>query len=68
MLTCVFCRLISDLVVVIVSAAIGGIIFSCLGQPVCVFYGFAIFLYFVHLFQTQGVTHGCYGRLLLAIF
>ncbi|KAL8095956.1 hypothetical protein AgCh_037073 [Apium graveolens] len=28
-------RLISDLVVVIVSAAIGGIIFSCLGQPVC---------------------------------
>lgn len=29
-------RLISDLVVVIVSAAIGGIIFSCLGQPVCV--------------------------------
>lgn len=29
------CRLISDLVVVIVSAAIGGIIFSCLGQPVC---------------------------------
>lgn len=28
------CRLISDLVVVIVSAAIGGIIFSCLGQPV----------------------------------
>ncbi|KAL6999725.1 hypothetical protein U1Q18_000882, partial [Sarracenia purpurea var. burkii] len=25
--------LISDLVVVIVSAAIGGIIFSCLGQP-----------------------------------
>lgn len=27
-------RLISDLVVVIVSAAIGGIIFSCLGQPV----------------------------------
>lgn len=29
------CRLISDLVVVIVSAAIGGIVFSCLGQPVC---------------------------------
>ncbi|GFY83266.1 K+ efflux antiporter 5 [Actinidia rufa] len=27
-------RLISDLVVVIVSAAIGGIIFSCIGQPV----------------------------------
>lgn len=32
------CRLISDLVVVIVSAAIGGIIFSCLGQPVIVGY------------------------------
>lgn len=31
----VLCRLISDLVVVIVSAAIGGIISSCLGQPVC---------------------------------
>ncbi|XP_073292986.1 K(+) efflux antiporter 5 [Primulina huaijiensis] len=31
-------RLISDLVVVIVSAAIGGIIFSCLGQPVIVGY------------------------------
>ncbi|KZV25366.1 K(+) efflux antiporter 5 [Dorcoceras hygrometricum] len=30
-------RLISDLVVVIVSAAIGGIIFSCLGQPVGAF-------------------------------
>lgn len=28
------CRLISDLVVVIVSATIGGIIFSFLGQPV----------------------------------
>ncbi|CAL5323079.1 unnamed protein product [Camellia sinensis] len=33
-----FCRLISDLVVVIVSAAIAGIIFSCLGQPVIVGY------------------------------
>ncbi|XP_042032852.1 K(+) efflux antiporter 5-like [Salvia splendens] len=31
-------RLISDLVVVIVSAATGGIIFSCLGQPVIVGY------------------------------
>ncbi|XP_023880572.1 K(+) efflux antiporter 5 [Quercus suber] len=31
-------RLISDLVVVIVTAAIGGIIFSCLGQPVIVGY------------------------------
>lgn len=31
-------RFISDLVVVIVSAAIGGIIFSCLGQPVIVGY------------------------------
>ncbi|KAI5670179.1 hypothetical protein M9H77_10543 [Catharanthus roseus] len=31
-------RLISDLVVVIVSAAVGGIIFSCLGQPVIVGY------------------------------
>ncbi|KAH9647428.1 K(+) efflux antiporter 5 [Citrus sinensis] len=31
-------KLISDLVVVIVSAAIGGIIFSCLGQPVIVGY------------------------------
>ncbi|XP_057473745.1 K(+) efflux antiporter 5-like isoform X2 [Actinidia eriantha] len=31
-------RLISDLVVVIVSAAIGGIIFSCIGQPVIVGY------------------------------
>uniref|UniRef100_A0A2K1YCW5 Cation/H+ exchanger transmembrane domain-containing protein n=1 Tax=Populus trichocarpa TaxID=3694 RepID=A0A2K1YCW5_POPTR len=31
-------RLISDLVVAIVSAAIGGIIFSCLGQPVIVGY------------------------------
>lgn len=31
-------RLISDLVVVIVSAAIGGIISSCLGQPVIVGY------------------------------
>ncbi|CAN1265152.1 K(+) efflux antiporter 5 [Linum perenne] len=31
-------RLISDLVVVIVSAAIGGIVFSCLGQPVIVGY------------------------------
>ncbi|XP_057758336.1 K(+) efflux antiporter 5 [Arachis stenosperma] len=31
-------RLISDLVVLIVSAAIGGIIFSCLGQPVIVGY------------------------------
>ncbi|KAL9324210.1 hypothetical protein ACSQ67_009067 [Phaseolus vulgaris] len=31
-------RLISDLVVVIVSAAIGGIAFSCLGQPVIVGY------------------------------
>ncbi|KAL8543871.1 hypothetical protein ACS0TY_004430 [Phlomoides rotata] len=31
-------RLISDLVVVIVSAASGGIIFSCLGQPVIVGY------------------------------
>ncbi|KAL3524200.1 hypothetical protein ACH5RR_017034 [Cinchona calisaya] len=30
--------LISDLVVVVVSAAIGGIIFSCLGQPVIVGY------------------------------
>nr|GLL23532.1 K(+) efflux antiporter 5 [Ipomoea trifida] len=29
-------RLISDLVVVIASAAIGGIIFSCMGQPVVV--------------------------------
>ncbi|THG10960.1 hypothetical protein TEA_003768 [Camellia sinensis var. sinensis] len=28
--------LISDFVVVIVSAAIGGIIFSCLGQPICI--------------------------------
>ncbi|KAK7270797.1 hypothetical protein RJT34_26224 [Clitoria ternatea] len=31
-------RLISDLVVAIVSAAIGGIVFSCLGQPVIVGY------------------------------
>lgn len=31
-------RLISDMVLVIVSAAIGGIIFSCLGQPVIVGY------------------------------
>lgn len=31
-------RLISDLVVVIVSAAIGGIVFSCIGQPVIVGY------------------------------
>ncbi|XP_042505887.1 K(+) efflux antiporter 5-like isoform X2 [Macadamia integrifolia] len=31
-------RLISDLVVLIVSAAIGGITFSCLGQPVIVGY------------------------------
>ncbi|WCJ36545.1 Glutathione-regulated potassium-efflux system protein KefB [Euphorbia peplus] len=31
-------RLISDLVVVIVSAAIGGIVFSCMGQPVIVGY------------------------------
>ncbi|KAI3471074.1 hypothetical protein Pfo_027737 [Paulownia fortunei] len=31
-------KLISDLVVVIVSAATGGIIFSCLGQPVIVGY------------------------------
>ncbi|XP_015581866.1 K(+) efflux antiporter 5 isoform X2 [Ricinus communis] len=31
-------RLISDLVVAIVSAAIGGIIFSCLGQPIIVGY------------------------------
>ncbi|GKV33688.1 hypothetical protein SLEP1_g42162 [Rubroshorea leprosula] len=31
-------RLISDLVVVIVFAAIGGIVFSCLGQPVIVGY------------------------------
>ncbi|KAJ4831868.1 K(+) efflux antiporter 5 [Turnera subulata] len=31
-------RLISDLVVIIVSAAIGGITFSCLGQPVIVGY------------------------------
>ncbi|KAJ8752942.1 hypothetical protein K2173_008677 [Erythroxylum novogranatense] len=31
-------RLISDLVVVIVSAAIGGIVFSCLGQPAIVGY------------------------------
>ncbi|KAM7274147.1 hypothetical protein ACFE04_028811 [Oxalis oulophora] len=31
-------RLISDLVLVIVSAAIGGILFSCLGQPVIVGY------------------------------
>ncbi|KAJ6386547.1 hypothetical protein OIU78_016463 [Salix suchowensis] len=31
-------RLISDLVVAIVSAAVGGIIFSCLGQPVIVGY------------------------------
>ncbi|PSS34351.1 K(+) efflux antiporter 5 like [Actinidia chinensis var. chinensis] len=31
-------RLISDLVVVVVSAAIGGIIFSCIGQPVIVGY------------------------------
>ncbi|KDP22374.1 hypothetical protein JCGZ_26205 [Jatropha curcas] len=31
-------RLISDLVVVIVSAAIAGIVFSCLGQPVIVGY------------------------------
>ncbi|KAE9620993.1 putative cation/H+ exchanger [Lupinus albus] len=31
-------RLISDLVVAIVSAAIGGILFSCLGQPVIVGY------------------------------
>ncbi|KAL6008009.1 hypothetical protein ACLOJK_033514 [Asimina triloba] len=32
------CRFISDLVVVIVSATIGGITFSCLGQPVIVGY------------------------------
>ncbi|XP_021730202.1 K(+) efflux antiporter 5-like isoform X3 [Chenopodium quinoa] len=31
-------RLISDLVILIVSAAVGGIIFSCLGQPVIVGY------------------------------
>ncbi|KAK9724508.1 hypothetical protein RND81_05G078100 [Saponaria officinalis] len=31
-------RLISDLVLLIVSAAVGGIIFSCLGQPVIVGY------------------------------
>ncbi|KAF3321293.1 K(+) efflux antiporter 5 [Carex littledalei] len=31
-------RLISDLVVVIVSATIGGILFSCMGQPVIVGY------------------------------
>lgn len=31
-------RLISDLVVLIVSAAVGGIVFSCLGQPVIVGY------------------------------
>ncbi|XP_068314808.1 K(+) efflux antiporter 5 [Pyrus communis] len=31
-------RLISDLVVIIVSAAVGGILFSCLGQPVIVGY------------------------------
>ena len=29
-------RFISDMVVVIVSATIGGIIFACLGQPVCI--------------------------------
>lgn len=29
-----YCRLISDLVVVIVSATCGGIAFACLGQPV----------------------------------
>ncbi|XWS50648.1 hypothetical protein CRYUN_Cryun12cG0104400 [Craigia yunnanensis] len=34
-------RLISDLVVVTVSASIGGIIFSCLGQPVIVGYPLA---------------------------
>jgi hypothetical protein len=28
------CRLIKDLVVIIVSATGGGIIFSCMGQPV----------------------------------
>lgn len=33
-MTMIACRLISDLVVVIVSATIGGITFSCLGQPV----------------------------------
>ncbi|GAB2265326.1 K(+) efflux antiporter 5 [Dionaea muscipula] len=31
-------RLISDLVVLIVSAAVGGLVFSCLGQPVIVGY------------------------------
>uniref|UniRef100_A0A453J229 Cation/H+ exchanger transmembrane domain-containing protein n=1 Tax=Aegilops tauschii subsp. strangulata TaxID=200361 RepID=A0A453J229_AEGTS len=31
-------RLIKDLVVIIVSATAGGIIFSCLGQPVIVGY------------------------------
>lgn len=32
---CLFlCRLISDLVVVIVSATCGGIAFACAGQPV----------------------------------
>jgi hypothetical protein len=30
----IVCRLISDLVVVIVSATCGGIAFACLGQPV----------------------------------
>jgi hypothetical protein len=31
-----YCRLISDLVVVIVSATCGGIAFACLGQPVSI--------------------------------
>lgn len=37
-------RLISDLVVIIVSAAIGGIVFSCLGQPVCSYYSFLLYV------------------------
>lgn len=36
----VFCRLISDLVVVIVSATCGGIAFACAGQPVQLLYLF----------------------------
>lgn len=48
------CRLISDLVVVIVSAAIGGIIFSCLGQPVSTAFFFS---YFSFLNSRSNLLH-----------
>jgi hypothetical protein len=60
-------RLIKDLVVIIVSATAGGIIFSCLGQPVSGFEMLNTLL--LKMFTSVICKHDLlFSRLLLAIY